>query len=220
MKNMILLCFILASVFSYSLAFEGEIKIKYNQFNGPLKIDNASWFFKSDLSMFQLNMKNDNGELVKSSFIPDKKLNSLIIFGDLKAEDGKNYFYNIPVKSISKESYLSAEKVFVETTDEIKIINTYKCRKVVVKTEQNTTEMWVAQALEVSFASLSSFFPANIEMLGMQKSKISGFPLKSVTKDLNGTVLFDFEVVSLSPSVLSVSDFLTPVGYIDSAKRE
>ena len=119
---MILLCFILASVFSYSLAFEGEIKIKYNQFNGPLKIDNASLFFKSVLSMFQLNMKNDNGELVKSSFIPDKKLNSLIIFGDLKAEDGKNYFYNIPVKSISKESYLSAEKVFVETTDEIKII--------------------------------------------------------------------------------------------------
>ena len=145
-------------------------------------------------------------------FIPDVAGSKLLTYSDgqVPGATGNRYF-TVPVQSIG--SGIAVSRVNVSQTGETKTIGGILCQKVVVKTNKSTTEMWITQDFKANFYKFYPFFQSSYELLALSQEGLQGVPLESVTKDLSGTVINSYQLVSASNSDLSTGDFTVPAGY-------
>jgi len=79
----------------------------------------------------------------------------------------------------------------VTSTEEVKIINGYKCRKYVIKDEEATTTLWAAQDFPFSLAALMDLLKVNGSMNAALESS---FPMKAIIKNNKTSEVSGFNV--------------------------
>lgn len=194
------------------LAFQGEIVLNYSNFNaGDMKVDKVTWTFKDNQSKMSMVMTDASGKVASSSFIPQKSSESLLIYSNTSAADGKNYYYQVPLNKIedTKKSDYRAEK-----TSESKVILGYTCTKYLVYSSSTITEMWVASSIDVNYGTWANFYKTNAEMQGLKLLGIVGFPLESTTKSLAGNIIFQYTTSSVLSKTLDDKEFQVPANYV------
>lgn len=207
---------VLSSLLTVSLwagPFEGVINVKYNSYNGSDVMNDCHWYFKGDQCKFEVTVPVKD-KSVNTCLIPRLSDKHLIVFSNSPAEDGKQYYSEVDLTSVKPDPAFVFSRVEIEKGTEAKSLNGYDCTHYIVRTDRSITDMWIAP-IEVSFVKFASFFPSNYELIGMSKKSISGFPMKSVTKDLAGNVIADFEVTSLVKKTFNAADFSIPAGYLN-----
>ena len=207
-----ILIFIFCISFYSIFAFDGEIKLHYTNFNGgDFKVENVEWYFKKDKAKMVISMKDPNGTVSNSSFIPVKSKESLIIYSNTPAADGKNLYFEVPINKIEEHNKTDYR---TEKTTETKSILGYDCTKYLVYTANSITEMWVTTSIDMDYGSWASFFKTNAEMQGLHMANLIGFPLESTTKSLAGNIIFQYSTESVTAKTLDDKEFSVPAGYV------
>jgi hypothetical protein len=209
MKQLFFILLIFSSIMSF--AFDGEIKLSYTYFNGgDFKVEEVSWLFKKDQAKMTMNMRDANGKLLVTSFIPEKNSKALTIYSNTPSSDGKNQYFQV---DISKIEDLKKAEYRTEKTTETKTILGYACEKYMVYSQSTITEMWVAKSIDIPYGSYASYFKTNAEIQGMALTGINGFPLESTTKSLAGNIIFQYMAQSVSGKSVDANQFNVPAGY-------
>jgi hypothetical protein len=202
-----------------AFAFEGIIKVNYHTYQGSEKLQDCQWMFKDKSCKFSITLQGEK-EAVKTDIIPRMSDKHLLIYNTTPAADGKHYYASVDVKNVQPDPTFTFSSISVESLKDTMTLHGLLCKKYVIRTNRSTTEMWLSLS-DIPFYQYAAFFPSNFELAGLAKAGISGFPMKSITHDLGGNVLADFEVTEIIREALPDAAFSVPSGYQEfSAHRE
>jgi CYTH domain-containing protein len=148
-----------------------------------------------------------------SYFIPNAQNNQLVTYSDGAATAQKVY-YSIPVGGIKA----NVETPTIERTSQTKELGGVLCEKIIAKTANATTEMWVTKDFKGDYYQFASFFKNSYELKALSAGAVKGFPLASVTKDNTGKVLNSYELVSVSSTEIADTEFTAPADYNNAAE--
>jgi len=208
---------VLANISAF--AFEGILKVNYHTYQGSEKLQDCQWMFKDKSCKFRITLQGEK-DAVQTDVIPRLSDNHLLVYSTAPAADGKNYYASVDVKNVQPDPAYSFTSISIEALKDTMTLHGYLCKKYVIRTNRSITEMWLAMS-DIPFYKYAAFFPSNFELAGLAKSNISGFPLKSITHDLAGNVIADFEVTEIIKKPMQASDFTVPAGYQEfSSNRE
>jgi hypothetical protein len=144
-------------------------------------------------------------------FIPELSSGKLLSYSDapVPANSAKAYFA-LPVQNIKSRIGFTLS---VEKTGEVKTVAGVKCEKVIAKTAENITEMWVTAEGGTACAKFAPYFKSSYEFAALAQGNIAGFPVESVTKDASGNVISTYSAVSVSATDISDTEFAVPADY-------
>ena len=171
----------------------------------------VTWYVSETQCKMQMAYTDDKMKTT-SSFIPDVANSRLLTFSDGKAPGApQNTFYAVPIQNIKGEN--EGGHVTVTQTGETQTLAGLLCEKVIVKTHQTTTEMWITRDFKPGFYKFSSYFQSSYELMGLEEKELSGVPLQSVTKDISGAIVNSYDLISATSADLSALDFTVPAEY-------
>lgn len=213
MKRILLTGIVLAA---FIQLFAGKGITVTQKYSGPDSKNasvNVTWVVSETQCKMKMNFQ-DADVNTNTTFIPNLNTGKLITYteSDLPANMPKVYF-ELPVQNIKPVSEMNASRVSVTRTGETKNISGFKCEKLVVKTNRNTTEMWVTTDFNTNYYKFYPFFQNSFALMGLSEESIQGFPLESVTKDNGGNVVSSYELVSASLTEINGSEFNAPADY-------
>jgi uncharacterized protein DUF4412 len=157
----------------------------------------------------KLNSVND--------FIPDLASGKLLMYNEgSPAKGGNPTYFAIPQSEIKGGEGMPAQ-VTLTRTGETKTILGIACEKMVVKSSNSTTEMWVTTDFKADYYKFAPFFRGSYELLALSQQNIQGVPLQSTTKDNSGKILSSTELISASLTDISAAEFSVPSGYSAAA---
>ena len=148
-----------------------------------------------------------------SYFIPNTQSNQLVTYSEAAAATQKVY-YSIPVGNIKA----AVEMPSIERTSQTKELGGLLCEKIIAKTANTTTEMWVTKDFKGDYYQFASFFKSSYELKALSAGAVKGFPLASVTKDNTGKVVASYELVSVSSTEIADTEFTAPADYKNAAE--
>ena len=115
-----------------------------------------------------------------SYFIPEANSRQLLTYSDGATPAGlSKIYYRIPATDIKG----TVDGSLAERTGETKNIGGMNCEKVIAKSANSVTEMWVTKDFKGDYYHFASFFKNSYELKALSESSIKGFPLSSITKD-------------------------------------
>ncbi|HLP49345.1 MAG TPA: DUF4412 domain-containing protein [Chitinophagales bacterium] len=149
-------------------------------------------------------------------FIPDVAGGQLLTYSDGPVPVGvqKTYFA-IPVQNIKAKT---AGGYTIQHTGETKLVSGINCEKIIATGASTVTEMWVTKDFTAPFYRFASFFKTDLALQVLSEAKLEGFPVSSVTRDLNGNVTSSSELVSASTTDLADAEFKIPAEYKSAAE--
>ncbi len=204
------LLFILLAVNAIVFADKGLIVTqKYNTGKDGQHVT-VTWYITDTQCKLKM-VFSDKDVNTTTYFIPDVKRNQLLSYSDAPVPAGmQKTYYGIPVGNIKADA---ANRVVVERTSETKTISGVICDKVISKIGNTSTEIWVTKEFNANFYMFAQFFKSSNELKALSEGKINGFPLSSVTKDPNGKVVNGYELISVSSTEISDTEFAVPSDY-------
>lgn len=213
MKN-ITLVLIAAFVSLQAIAGKGIIVQQKMTGQGTLGAQvEATWYVSDEGCKMKLKFASDKVNTT-TTFIADVANAELLAYSEGALPEGaKKSYFAVPVSKIETPKEFTASRVTVTKTGEVKEVAGFKCEKIVMKTNQTETEMWVTKEVKVEFYRYIAFFRSSYELLALNEEKIKGFPISSVTRDLNGAVVSSFETISAKASDISATEFKVPADF-------
>lgn len=173
----------------------------------------ATWYVSEEGCKMKLKFASDKVNTT-TTFIADVAKSELLAFSEGAVPEGaKKSYFAVPTSKIETPKEFTASRVSVTKTGEIKELAGFKCEKIIMKTNQTETEMWVTKDVKVEFYRYIAFFRSSYELLALNEEKIKGFPISSVTRDLSGTVLSSYETISAKTADISTTEFKVPADF-------
>jgi hypothetical protein len=206
------LAFSLTLLSLYTFAWKGTIVQKLTAPGGGNAVT-ITWYVTDNDCKMKMDFSDGNVN-TSTFFIPDLATSKLITYAIGGSQ--KQVFYSIPVAGITADKSMNASRVSVEKTGETKQIQGFTCEKVITKTNKNITETWVTTSFKPSFYKYYAFFRSSYELMGLYEDRVAGFPISSVTKSIDGSVISQTELVSATATELSDKDFKVPDGYVSA----
>lgn len=209
------------SALVFSAAFAGKGIIVEQKFTGSTALGTSitiTWYVTDNACKMKMTFSDGTTKTV-SDFIPDPKGSQLLLYNEAGAPStGVKTYFVTPLSSIKPPANVDATGLKVNRTGETQNINGVKCEKVIVNTTTTETEMWVTTDFKCNFYQFASYFRNSYELLGLSAEKMKGFPVKSVTKSLDGTVLSNYDATSVSQTDLADTEFQVPAEYVKAAR--
>ncbi|MFN8288565.1 MAG: DUF4412 domain-containing protein [Chitinophagales bacterium] len=213
MKKLTILTALLA-VLQFTYAAKGlVVEQKYTSDNAIGSTISVTWYITDDACKMQMTFSDGKVNTV-SDFIADRKGNQLLMFNEGTPSGGqaKTYFA-MPTNKIQPPKDMDVSGVKVTRTGETMQFGGVKCEKMVVSTTLTETEMWVTVDVKYPFYQYFPFFRSNYDILGLSAEKIKGFPVKSITKNLQGKVIASYDLVSVKQTEIADAEFTVPADY-------
>ena len=96
------------------------------------------------------------------------------------------YLLDISKKPATNDAQTKDPKITI--TKETKVIDTYKCTKVITETEEMINDMWLTQDLGLNYSDLYKMVSSNQSPQGSNygipaMKNIKGFPIQMIIKD-------------------------------------
>jgi hypothetical protein len=204
----------LAALISAFVAYAGNgivVTQKYNSGNSD-KLITVTWYVTP--TQCKLKMQYSDKDInTNTYFIPSGA--QLLTYNDGPVPSGatKAYFA-IPVGSVKAQPQGSFT---VERTGETQVIAGVKCEKVIARSANTVTEMWVSQDFKGEAYRFAQYFKNNSELKALADAQIPGFPVASVTRDASGNVVSSYEALSATNTNIADSEFTIPTEYKNAA---
>jgi hypothetical protein len=206
--------FTLAAAGTFSAhAFEGTILQKYMMASNPAADIKVSWTVKNGKCALTMSMKQEKANAT-THFIPLKEAMQLITYN----EGAGNTFKMLPVQQIKEGPEMNFSRMEVKQTNETKNIFGINCKKVLIITNEHSTEAWVTVDDQAAYYQYAAFFRSALDFQGLNKEKIGGFPVQFETRDLSGKVILKAECTGVQPGSISDAAFKAPAGYTPETK--
>jgi hypothetical protein len=182
---------------------------KFSSTDFPKASITVTWYVTETQCKMKMDFRDDKVNTT-TWFIPDVANGALSSY--LEGGASKIYF-SLPASGARPSEMTQVFRVNLEKTGETQSVSGMNCEKMLVKTNRNTTEMWVTTDFQPAYYKFAPFFQSSMELLGLSNNNTPGFPLSSVTKDLSGKVISSSELVSVTQTDLNAADFTVPAGY-------
>jgi hypothetical protein len=209
MKKYIPLLVLLISV---SAAFAGKgltVTQRYTTAVGGQNVS-VTWYVSGNKCKMKM-LFSDKDVNTTTYFIPDLAAGKMLSYSDAAVPAGTSKaYFTLPVQSIRGKN---AVVLTVEKTGEVKEIAGVKCEKVVAKTANTITEMWVTKDFDADYFKFAPFFKNSYELSALSQGNIKGFPVQSVTKDASGTIISSYEALSVTTTDIADTEFAVPAEY-------
>ena len=206
-KHFLLFVLIVAN----AIVFAGKGLVVTQKYSTSTEGQNVSvtWYVTETQCKLSMHFSDKDVNTV-SYFIPDVKSGKMLAYTDGPTPSGvSKVYYSVPVASIKGDVNTSV----TERTGETKMIGGMNCERIVAKSPNWVTEMWVTKDFKGDYYRFASFFKNSYELKVLSEGSIKGFPLASVTKDNGGKVINSYELVSVSSSEISDTEFHVPSEY-------
>lgn len=207
MKNYFFLLLLLGT----SVVFAGKGLVVTQKYSTTVEGQNVTvtWYVTETQCKLKM-LFSDKDVNTTNYFIPDVMSSKLLTYSDGAVPAGASkIYYSFPVAEIKG----TLEASTIEHTGEIKQIGGMNCEKILAKTGNNFTEMWVTKDFKTDYYRFASFFKNSYELKALSEGRIKGFPLSSVTKDNSGKVINAFQLLSVSSTEISDTEFNVPAEY-------
>ncbi len=204
----------LVMALQFAFAAKGLIvEQKYTSDNAIGSTILVTWYVTDDACKMKMTFSDGKVNTV-SDFIPDRKGGQLLMFNEGNPTGGqaKTYF-TMPTNKIQPPKDMETGSVKVTRTGETMEFGGIKCEKMVVSTTSTETEMWVTVEVKYNFYQYFPFFRSNYDILGLNSERIKGFPVKSITKNLQGKVVANYDLISVKQAEIADSEFVVPAEY-------
>lgn len=125
------------------------------------------------------------------------------------AESGSGKkLYDIPYASFANAEFSTAFSV--EATGQKGRYAGYDCEEYVVKTANSVVSCWVSNATGINPNSFPSIVVGRGVFSVLQKNGVQGIPLKIVSKDFAGNIIFEQELTSIQAQPVPDNAFVVP----------
>ncbi len=204
----------LAAVAAFSAqAFEGTILQKYSTASNPSADIKVVWTVKNGKCALSMSMKQEKANAT-THFIPLRESMQLITYN----EGAGKTFKMLPVQQIKEGPEMNFTRMEVKQTNETKNFFGLNCKKVLIITNEHTTEAWVTVDDQAAYYQYAAFFRSALDFQGLNKEKIGGFPVQFETRDLSGQIILKAECTGVQPGSISDAAFKAPAGYTSETK--
>ena len=207
MKNLITFLFLLITATTF--AANGLVVVQTYSTSVEGQQVSVTWYVTEAQCKLKMQF-SDKDVNTTSYFIPAAKSSQLLTYSDGATPAGlSKVYYRIPVTDIKG----AVDGSLAERTGETKSIGGMNCEKVIAKSANSITEMWVTKDFKGDYYRFASFFKNSYELKALSESSIKGFPLSSITKDNSGKVISSYELVSVSSTEIADTEFKVPAEY-------
>ena len=213
--NLVFLVLLTGYSFStFSQSFEGTIKtIVREPFNQPAESE-LMLFIKGNKFAMETNY-GEQDDKIKLRFIPDLKNNEMLMLTSLTSS--KFYKRGKPDgRSALSDKY--RDIVQVEHSGETMLIMGFNCEKIIIKTGAITTSCWYTKELDINYGQYESFLQNDYNVIGLAHLGISGFPMKSETREPNGNIIQSYQVLEINPGIVADKEFAIPPGFVERSR--
>lgn len=194
------LCLIVVNAFG----FEGSIKQTVKNFNGSGTTINMTWYLgpqncRVDMSAAGKDV-NSNSVLILD---PSSKV--VKTYETSTAAGAQKLYFQVDASGIAGDMSV----ISVNTTQESKQINGFKCEKWVVVTSVGTYNVWITKDIDFDWSAYREFFKNSVEVQALATQGVKGFAM--LTEPVNGSNGSSVETVSAH--TLAANTFTVPSEY-------
>ncbi len=173
----------------------------------------VTWYVSQTQCKMKMNYTDEKVNTI-NWFLPDYAHQSLLIYTEGNVPAGvKKSYYTVPVQDIQPDKNKDYTRLQTEKTGEQKLIGGKKCERLIARTNNSITEMWVTNEFVPEYFLSFPYFRNSAELNALFDSRTKGFCMESVTKDLTGQVIYSYEFVSVEDATLTSTDFQVPAEY-------
>ncbi len=207
--------------------FIGSLEMLIEQYaaNGQRKKDedgNISWFI-DEYKVAIVPVAKLNGEQQDTRMIVNRKKGTMTMLtndgGEKQGVIMKMNDINLNIEDTELEEEI--ENTTVKITNETKIIDGYKCKKVLASSDDVETETWITDQVPLSIDKLFGLMSFNIQSKGKNPYEekfghIKGLPIESTSKDKTTGEVSKMSIKNIVRGYVDKSKFSTE-GYQMSA---
>lgn len=214
MKRSVL--FLIACFFSlgHVFAFEGVVTVSYvSEETGNLPME-MKWYMDGEKLMVEI-LTEVEGKEEKLYLLPQMSNNTLCMFNENPAENGKNFYTEVPVDGITGGSDIAFN---AQKTGKTKEVEGQNCQHITASGGGLEVDMWYAPEIDFPLYKFTDFFKTNYELPVLKALSLNGFPMQARTEDAYGDPVSSFKVLSVEETEVEDSLFSIPAGYVESSK--
>ena len=213
MKNIIAILFtaiLINNGISYSQTFEGiiQVELKNHKTNN---VQASSYYIKKD--KLAMDMEIAYGDQVATTrMIPNLKENKIIV---LSSTPFGNIFTELKPEDIENSQAFDTSRLKAEKTGKTQNVAGMECELIIITSADWTIDCWVTQKIDIDIKDFAGLFKKDYNALGLSVLNMTGFALKSITKDMNGNVIATYLVTNVKRQEVLPEEFEIPEGYIN-----
>lgn len=213
MKKIVLSALFVALI-NFCFAFEGIVSMKYNYLNGSQIDLTINWYISGNQVKMGM-LFNDGKNNFETFIVPNLSQANMLVYSTKPAENGQKYYTIVPVENIS--SNLKNTDCTIEDKGNA-AVEGKDCAVYAAKFASVNTQFYLDRNIDINFGDFAQFFKSDYVMAAIAHGKLSGFPVKLNTLDINGNILDQAMLISIVEQKLDAKVFGVPVGYQNMAE--
>lgn len=195
-------------------AFEGVVTVNYvSEETGNLPME-MKWYMDGEKLLVEI-LTEVEGEQETLFILPNLGSGMLYMYNENPAENGKNFYTEVPVSGIEGGADIAFNAQKTGRTNEVAGMN---CQHITANGEGLDVNMWYAPEIDFPLFKYADFFKTNYELPVLKALNINVFPMEARTEDAYGDPVSAFKVIAVEEGEVEDSLFSLPAGYVESSK--